>query len=72
MIKNKGQHEHEYYTRCECTKCVCDRYPHDRVCYFCEEGKHDGHKCVDHIYEKNNKFICEACQITWMKVNEDG
>lgn len=40
MIQNKGHHEHEWYSKCECDKCNCDHYPYEKICFFCRHGSH--------------------------------
>jgi hypothetical protein len=67
MIKNKGQHEHEYFTRCECQNCICDRFPHNQICYFCENDIHYGHICIDYIVIDNDKLVCNICNNIWIK-----
>lgn len=68
MIQNKGQHEHEYHTRCECNRCVCDSYPYKKLCYFCENEEHNGHECGIHlILNKSDDTIkCEICNKKWI------
>jgi len=65
LIQNKGHHDQEYNTRCECEECICDSYPYDKLCYFCSTGEHTGHECGNHLELRKDIVSCIICNKEW-------
>ena len=72
LIQNKGHHEHEYHTRCECEECICGSYPYEKLCYFCKNGQHNGHKHELELRENESIVLCVMCTKMWRTVEGEG